>query len=131
MRLATWNVEYLVEPATFTALAPECVAEGGKVPGALRRIPCSIVPRLARDEADFATLRRYASQLGADVVALQEVDGPASAARVFPGYEFRLTFQSGKRAIGPNYQDATKHTVAKHGDTLKLGDLKLEPMKGE
>ena len=91
LRLATWNVEYLIEPATYAALAADCVADGGKVPGALRRIPCSIVPRLARDEADFATLRRYASQLDADVVALQEVDGPATAARVFPGHEFCFT----------------------------------------
>jgi len=88
LRLGSWNVEYLVEPSTYAALAGSCVADGGKVPGAERKLPCNIVPRLARDEADFATLRHYAAQLDADVVALQEVDGPATAARVFPGYEF-------------------------------------------
>ncbi len=88
LRLATWNVEYLVEPATYAALADRCVSDGGKVPGAQRSLPCAIVPRLARDAADFAVLRRYAAQLDADVVALQEVDGPATAARVFPGHEF-------------------------------------------
>jgi 5'-nucleotidase (lipoprotein e(P4) family) len=91
LRLATWNVEYLVEPATYAALAGSCVADGGKVPGALRRIPCAIVPRLARDEADFATLRRYAAQLDADVVALQEVDGPGAASRLLPGYDYCFT----------------------------------------
>ena len=50
--------------------------------------PCAIVPRLARDDADFAALRRYAAKLDADVVALQEVDGPATAARLFPGHDF-------------------------------------------
>ncbi len=91
LRLATWNVEYLLEPATYAALAGSCVADGGRVPGAQRRIPCAIVPRLARDEADFATLRRYASQLDADVVALQEVDGPGTAARILPGYDYCFT----------------------------------------
>lgn len=88
LRLATWNIEYLVEPSTHAALAAQCVADGDPVPGALRALPCAVVPRLARDEADFAALRRHAARLDADVVALQEVDGPAAAARVFPGYEF-------------------------------------------
>ena len=91
LRLATWNVEYFVEPSTYAALAGGCVADGGRVPGALRRLPCAIVPRLARDEADFATLRRYAAQLDADVVALQEVDGPGAASRLFPGYDYCFT----------------------------------------
>jgi 5'-nucleotidase (lipoprotein e(P4) family) len=91
LRLATWNVEYLVEPSTYAALAGRCVADGGRVPGALRRLPCAIVPRLAREEADFAALRRYAAQLDADVVALQEVDGPGAASRLFPGYDYCFT----------------------------------------
>jgi endonuclease/exonuclease/phosphatase family metal-dependent hydrolase len=106
LRLATWNVEYLVEPSTYAALAGGCVADGGKVPGALRRIPCAIVPRLARDEADFAALRRYAAQLDADVVALQEVDGPAAAARLFPGYDFCFT---------------TRPNVQKNGFAIRRG----------
>jgi 5'-nucleotidase (lipoprotein e(P4) family) len=88
VRIATWNIEYLVEPATYEALAGSCVKDGGRVPGAERRVPCDIVPRVRRDAADFATLRRYAAQLDADVLALQEVDGPAAARLVMPGYEF-------------------------------------------
>jgi endonuclease/exonuclease/phosphatase family metal-dependent hydrolase len=34
------------------------------------------------------SLRRYASELKADIVALQEVDGPDAAAQVFPGYDY-------------------------------------------
>jgi 5'-nucleotidase (lipoprotein e(P4) family) len=88
VRIATWNIEYLLEPATYAALAPSCVAAGGAVPGAERRVPCAIVPRLDRRPEDFATLRRYAAALDADVIALQETDGPGAARLVLPGYEF-------------------------------------------
>lgn len=88
LRLATWNIEYLLEPATYAALAPSCVADGGKVPGAERRVPCAIVPRVERGHEDFAALRRYAATLDADVIALQETDGPGAARQVLPGYEF-------------------------------------------
>jgi 5'-nucleotidase (lipoprotein e(P4) family) len=88
LRIATWNIEYLLDPATYAALAPACVADGGKVPGGERRVPCAIVPRLDRGPEDFAALRRYAALLDADVVALQEADGPGAARQVLPGYEF-------------------------------------------
>lgn len=88
LRIATWNLEYLMEPATFAELAPRCVSEGSRVRGGDRAIPCSIVPRLARDAADFDALARYAARLSADVVALQEVDGAATASRLFPGHGF-------------------------------------------
>ena len=38
--------------------------------------------------ADYASLRHYAATLAADIVALQEVDGPEAAALVFPGYDY-------------------------------------------
>ena len=50
-----------------------------------KRHPATRPPR-APD--DFASLRRYATELRADIVALQEVDGPDAAGLVFPGYEF-------------------------------------------
>ena len=37
-----------------------------------------------RQEADYAVLRRYAERLEADVIAFQEVENAAAAARVFP-----------------------------------------------
>jgi endonuclease/exonuclease/phosphatase family metal-dependent hydrolase len=88
LRIASWNIEYLLEPDTYGALAAACIPAMTSVGGALRRIPCTIVPRLDRGPADFAALRAYAARLDADVVALQEVDGPAAAGQVFPGYEF-------------------------------------------
>jgi 5'-nucleotidase (lipoprotein e(P4) family) len=94
LRLATWNIEFLVEPSTYRALAPVCTTEGSRLPGAERGLPCGVAARLERSAEDFAALRRYAAQLDADVIALQEVDGPAAAALVFPGHEFCFSTRS-------------------------------------
>jgi 5'-nucleotidase (lipoprotein e(P4) family) len=94
LRLATWNIEFLVEPATYRALAPVCTTEGSRLPGAERGLPCGVAARLGRSSEDIAALRRYAAELDADVVALQEVDGPTAAAQVFPGYEFCFSTRS-------------------------------------
>ena len=58
LRIATWNMEHLAERD----------GEGCR-------------PRV---EADYATMRRYATELGANVVAFQEVESKAAAERVFP-----------------------------------------------
>lgn len=73
LALATWNIAWLTtKPAGHPAL------------------PRYVRPRT---EADFAALRRYAEALAADVVALQEIDGPLAAARVFDNaaYAIHLT----------------------------------------
>jgi 5'-nucleotidase (lipoprotein e(P4) family) len=88
LRLATWNVEYLLEPATHLALRDDCAEEGSSISGDERRLPCSIARRGPRTADDYAALRKYAAAIRGDVVALEEVDGPAAAALVFPGYEF-------------------------------------------
>ena len=100
VRIATWNIEYLIEPATYSALRASCVADNSKLTGAERLLPCDIVPRLDRTAGDFAALRRYATQLDADVVALEEVDGVAAARQVFPGYEFCFTSRSNVQKNG-------------------------------
>ena len=58
LRIATWNMEHLAERD----------GEGCR-------------PRV---EADYVTMRRYATELGADLVAFQEVESKAAAERVFP-----------------------------------------------
>jgi endonuclease/exonuclease/phosphatase family metal-dependent hydrolase len=64
LKISTWNMEWLtLRPAGDPAL------------------PENVVPK---QPADFALLRRYARMLDADVVAFQEVDGAAPAARIFP-----------------------------------------------
>ncbi len=72
LKVATWNMEWLTtRPAGDPAL------------------PQDVQPK---DAADRADLQRYAAQLNADVVAVQEVDGPAVAAAIFPPDRYGLYF---------------------------------------
>ena len=50
---------------------------------------------------------------------------------LFPGQEFQVFYHKGRVRFGPDYKLAPKRTLTKHGDTLKLGDLKLEPNTNE
>jgi len=88
VRIASWNVEYLMTPATHLALRANCAEQGGMVGGDDRTLPCAITKREPRTANDYVSLRHYATQLRADIVALQEVDGPEAAAQVFPGYDY-------------------------------------------
>ena len=46
----------------------------------------------ARTDADFTILKQYQHRLNADVVAVQEVNGPQAARRVFPQTDYDLYF---------------------------------------
>ena len=76
LKLATWNLEWLMATDEFDHLAPDCVPQLARAEG--RAIPCNIVEpnnsSKRRSPADFDRLRAYARQLDADVIALQEVD---------------------------------------------------------
>jgi hypothetical protein len=64
----------------------------------------------------------------------QMVTGPGGDFRfdtLFPSCEFRLTFQKGSKRLGPDYQKAPKHTIAKHGDELKLADVVVTPAEDQ
>jgi endonuclease/exonuclease/phosphatase family metal-dependent hydrolase len=66
LKLATWNLAWLTLRAAGDPDLPRGLA--------------------VRNPGDLDLLARYAMRLDADVVALQEVDGPAAAARIFdPG----------------------------------------------
>lgn len=91
LTLATWNLEWLIAPATFNRLARDCVPEGASSPRSQRRLPCDVVQRFDRSNRDFQALERYASELDADVIALQEVDGAEAARLVFREHSFCFT----------------------------------------
>jgi endonuclease/exonuclease/phosphatase family metal-dependent hydrolase len=90
IKIATWNLEWLMTPEMFRALAPRCTHEGESY-GDERSIPCDVAQALARRDADYAKLREYAQRLDADVIALQEVDGASAARLVLPDYDFCFT----------------------------------------
>ena len=64
VRLATWNLEHLAE-------------ENG--------LGCR-----PRTDSDYLILREHAERLGADVIAFQEVENSAAAARVFPAERWMI-----------------------------------------
>lgn len=71
-KLSTWNIAWLTLRPADDDMLPRDLA---------RRIP-----------ADFTRLQGYARRLEADVVALQEVDGPEAAARVFNPRDYVFFF---------------------------------------
>jgi hypothetical protein len=75
-RIATWNIAWL-----------NAADDSGTV---------------GREAADYDRLAEYATRLDADIVALQEVDGPATAKRVFPEseYEFRFSERNSVQRVG-------------------------------
>jgi endonuclease/exonuclease/phosphatase family metal-dependent hydrolase len=91
LKLATWNLEWLISPAQFRLLKPNCIPQGAPAAGSDRRIPCDVAARFERSARDFDALAGYARELNADVIALQEVDGRQAAQLVLPGYEFCFT----------------------------------------
>jgi endonuclease/exonuclease/phosphatase family metal-dependent hydrolase len=91
LTLATWNLEWLVTPATFNQLRGSCTRDGVSRDIFARSLPCDVVAKLERSASDFAGLARYAERLDADVIALQETDGPAAARQVFRAHAFCFT----------------------------------------
>ncbi|MCA3325394.1 MAG: endonuclease/exonuclease/phosphatase family protein [Roseomonas sp.] len=100
IKLATWNIAWLT---TKPAGHPD--------------LPRDLTPRA---EQDFARLRAYAERLAADVVALQEVDGPLAAARVFDAtaYDFHFPAESDVQRSGFAWRKGLQ--VARNPDLMAL-----------
>jgi endonuclease/exonuclease/phosphatase family metal-dependent hydrolase len=82
IRLATWNIAWLTLKPTGHPDLPRDIR--------------------ARSPEDFRLLRGYAERLDADIVAIQEIDGEAAAARVFDParYVIHLTSESDTQRPG-------------------------------
>ncbi|WP_281649940.1 endonuclease/exonuclease/phosphatase family protein [Novacetimonas hansenii] len=70
LRLSTWNLDWLTTR-----------------PAGDRALPDDVRPR---DMADIVRLARYAARLHPDIAALEEVDTPELAARLFPAPDYRI-----------------------------------------
>ncbi|MBV9750004.1 MAG: endonuclease/exonuclease/phosphatase family protein, partial [Acetobacteraceae bacterium] len=79
LKVSTWNLEWLTSN-------PEDLPDGTS-------------PKPA---AGIEALRRYALLLDADIIAIEEVDGPAIAAQVFPPdrYQIFMTHDRVKQRVG-------------------------------
>ncbi len=93
LKLATWNLEWLT-----------LRHEGD------RALPRDVQPK---DQSERAVLRRYAERLAADVVALQEVDGPEAAATIFPPSRYALHFTRDRvvQRVGFAIRDGLRFTA--------------------
>ena len=138
LTIATWNAEWLIEPETFDELARVCIGRGGRAGGGQRAIPCDLVPERRWSDADFPRLRDFAGTVPADVFALQEVDGKAPAARVFPGWASCFTARPHVQNVGfvirpgiPHRCNADYRELGLPEDDVRWGaDVTLYPGTG-
>ena len=79
LKVTTWNLEWLTSN-------PDDLPQG----------------TFPKPAAGIEALRRYALRLDADVIAVEEVDGPAIAAQVFPPdrYQVFMTHDRAKQRVG-------------------------------
>ena len=122
VRIASWNVEYLMTPATHLALRANCAKNGGMVGGDDRTLPCAITEHAPRTPDDYASLRNYAAQLRGDIVALQEVDGPDAAEQVFPGYDFCFSTRAHTQKNGFAIRRGLPHRCEPEYEPLSLNN---------
>jgi endonuclease/exonuclease/phosphatase family metal-dependent hydrolase len=82
LKIATWNLDWLTQR-----------------PAGDPELPADVH---ARAPEDFDRLRQYVTQLNADVIAIQEVDGAAVAARIFPPdrYSIHMTHDHVVQRVG-------------------------------
>ena len=132
LKLATWNLEWFMTQETLRALTPACLPADAPRDGAKRAVPCDVAHELARSGEDIAALKRHARRLNADVIALQEVDGPEAARLVFPDYQFcfsgRIAVQNNGFAIrrglpflcAPDLADLSMNDDVRRGVELRL-----------
>jgi endonuclease/exonuclease/phosphatase family metal-dependent hydrolase len=122
LRIATWNLEWLMEPRVLRSLRPSCVPANSLPRGPARVIPCDVANTLERSSADFAALTRYARKLDADVVAIQEVDGPGPARRIFNNYKYCFSSRSHVQNLGFAIRQTVPYRCGADLTPLSLGD---------
>lgn len=115
LAIATWNMEWLVSPATAHAARLACRR------GSRALLPCDVARGQSRDSADLARLAWYARHLDADVIAFQEVENQAIAARVFTGYRICITGGRGVQHVGFAVRAGIAHRCGPPVEALSLG----------
>lgn len=122
LRIAAWNLEWLIAPEEFRSLADTCVPRDASPGPRQRSIPCNVAEQHERSALDFQTLARYARQLDADIVALQEVDGVAAARKVFRDHHFCFTQRPGVQNTGFAIRKGVPYRCGEDFTELSLDD---------
>jgi endonuclease/exonuclease/phosphatase family metal-dependent hydrolase len=124
LKLATWNLEWLIAPEEMRRLRRDCLPQGTSPGRRERFVPCEVATDLDRAATDFAALARYARRLDADVIALQEVDGAAAARLVFQGYQFCFTSGRQVQNTGFAIRRGIPHRCAEYAPLSLNGRLR-------
>lgn len=104
LKIASWNIAWLtLRPANDPDL------------------PRNLTPR---QPGDFTLLADYARRLDADVVALQEVDGPDAAARIFNPRDYTFFFPDERDIQRTGFAVKRRLRVIRNAD---LAELDLAP----
>jgi hypothetical protein len=135
LTIATWNMEWMMRPEVFDALAPACFGRGSRATGHERAIPCDLVPKGRWSEADFSRSRDFAATRPVDVFVLQEIDGRDAAAKLFPDRRFCFTRRRAVQNVGFAIRKGIRYrchpdleALGLPGDEVRWGaDLTLEP----
>jgi endonuclease/exonuclease/phosphatase family metal-dependent hydrolase len=135
LTLATWNLEWMMRPQVFDALAAKCYGRERRPGGGERSIPCDLAPKGRWGEEDLARLRAFAATLPADVVAMQETDGADAARAIFPQHEFCFTKRRQVQNVGFAIRRGVRfrcngdlQALGLPEDTVRWGaDVTLEP----
>ena len=135
LTLATWNMEWMMRPQVFDALAAKCYGQDRRPGGDERSIPCDLAIESRWNDADLARLRDFAATLPADVISLQEIDGVDVARALFPDHEFCFTKRRHVQNVGFAIRRGLKHRCNRDfkalglpEDTVRWGaDVTLEP----
>lgn len=122
LRIGTWNLEWMMLPATFDALAGRCTAGAERIRGDGRSIPCNLVPGARWSVDDLARMRAFAADADLDVVALQEIDGRETAARIFPQHVFCFTSRRHVQNVGFAVRRGIPHRCDRDYRALGLDD---------
>jgi len=122
LRIAAWNLEWLIAPEDFVQLARTCVPRDGSPGSRERYIPCNVALEQERSALDLKVLERYVDRLDADIIALQEVDGVAAASRVFRNHDFCFTRREGVQNNGFAIRKGVPHRCGADLVALSLDD---------
>ncbi len=122
LRVGTWNLEWMMTPATFDAHAGNCFGKQQRAGGDDRTFPCDLVPKGRWSERDLARLRDFAGGAELDVIALQETDGREVAKRIFPQYVFCFTTRHNVQNVGFAVRRGIPHRCDRDYRALGLDD---------
>ena len=122
LRVGTWNLEWMMTPETFDALAGNCFGKGQRAGGHDRTFPCDRIPKGRWSAKDLARLRDFAGLAALDVIALQEIDGREVAKRIFPQYVFCFTSRHNVQNVGFAVRRGIPHRCDRDYRPLGLDD---------